>query len=204
MNKRWLITGVPRAGKTILGSRLSFETGVSHIHIDSLVDAFEKVFPETGISHDGESHAQLARALEPFLYCWLERLCHYEINFVADSYHVIIEDAVALRDRLGIELVYVGYPYAEPAEKLALVRSNSTPSDWTRNKSDEYLLDFLGRCRERSSAMLDVCAKHGVKYVNTSSDFGAAIEGAVGELSRGMRVNNPLLLDARSREHPRA
>lgn len=204
MNKRWLITGVPRAGKTILSSRLSCETGVSHIHIDSLVDAFERVFPEAGISHDGESHAQLARALEPFLYCWLERLCHYEINFVADSYHLIIEDAVALRDRLGIELVYVGYPYTEPAEKLALVRSNSTPSDWTRNQSDEYLLDFLGRCRERSSAMLDVCAKYGVKYVNTSRDFGAAIEGAVGELSRGMRVNNPLLRDARSREHPRA
>lgn len=197
MNKRWLITGVPRAGKSILSSRLSCETGVSHIHIDSLVDAFETVFPETGISHDGASHAQLARALEPFLYSWLERLCHYEINFVADSYHVIIEDAVALRDRLGIELVYVGYPNTEPAEKLALVRSNSTPSDWTRNQSDEYLLDFLGRCRERSSAMLDVCAKHGVKYVNTSGDFGAAIAGAVGELSRGMRVNNSLLRDAR-------
>lgn len=174
------------------------------MHMDSLVDAFERVFPETGISHDGESHAQLAQALKPFLYCWLERLCHHEINFVADSYHVIIEDAVALRDRLGIELVYVGYPYTEPAEKLALVRSNSTPSDWTGNQSDEYLLDFLGRCRERSFAMLDVCAKNGVKYVDTSGDFGAAIEGAVSELSRGMRVNNPLLRDARSRQRPRA
>lgn len=175
---------------------------MSHIHIDSLVDAFERVFPERGISHDGESHAQLSRALEPFLYCWLERLCHHEINFVADSYHVVIEDAVALRDRLGIELVYVGYPYTEPAEKLALVRSKSTPSDWTRNQSDEYLLGFLGRCQERSSAMVDVCAKHGVKYVNTSGDFGAAIEGAVSELSHGMRVNNPLLRDARA--YPRA
>ena len=47
--------------------------------------------------------------------------------------------------------------------------------------------------------MLDVCSKHGVKYVNTSGDFGAAIEGAVAELSRGMRVNNPRLRDAGSR-----
>lgn len=109
-----------------------------------------------------------------------------------------------MRDRLGIELVYIGYPYTEPAEKLALVRANSTASDWTRNQSDEYLLDFLERCRERSSAMLDVCAKHGVKYVNTSGDFGAAIEGAVGELSRGMRLNHALLRDARSRGHPSA
>lgn len=187
MNKRWLITGVPRAGKTILSSRLSSETGVSHMHIDSLIDAFEKVFPETGISHDGESHAQLARALGPFLNCWLERLCYYEMSFVADSYHIILEDAVALRDRLGIDLVYVGYPDIDPAQKLALVRSNTLASDWTRNQSDEYLLDFLKRCRDRSAAMRDVCAKCGVKYVDTSNDFGAAIEVAVTELSGGVR-----------------
>jgi hypothetical protein len=204
MNKRWLVTGVPRAGKTILSSRLSSETGANHLHIDSVIDAFERVFPETGISHDGESHAHLAKALGPFLYCWLERLCHHEISFVGDSYHVTVEDAVVLRERLGINLVYVGYPDIEPAQKLALVRSNSIASDWTRNQSDEYLLDFLERCRDRSAAMVDTCAKHGVKYVNTSGDFRAAIDVAVTELSGGMRVNDSLLREARSREHPRA
>lgn len=156
------------------------------MHIDSLVDSFERVFPGVGISHDGESHAQISQALKPFLYCWLERLCHHGVGFVADSYHVMVEDAVVLRDRLGIDLVYVGYPNIVPAQKLALVRSSSTGSDWTRNHSDEYLLNFLERCQERSAAMLDVCAKHGVKYVNTSGDFCAEIEGAVAELSRDM------------------
>lgn len=204
MNNRWLITGVPRAGKTILSSRLCSATGAHHLHIDSAIDAFERIFPETGISHEGESHAHVTRALGPFLYCWLERLCHHEINFVADSYHVMIEDAVGLRDRFGINLVYVGYPEIDPVRKLALVRSNSVASDWTRNQSDEYLLDFLERCRNRSAAMVDTCAKHSVKYVNTSGDFGAAIEVAVGELSAGIRVNNSLLGDARASEHPRA
>ena len=182
MNKRWLIVGEPRAGKTNLSSRLAREAGVNHLHIDSLVDAFERVFPETGISHDGESHADLAQALRPFLSCWLERLCHHEISFVADSYHVILEDAVALRDRFGINIVYVGYPDIDPIEKLAFVRQNSCPSDWTRDQSDDYLLDFLGRCRERSARMVAVCAQQGVKYVNTSRDFDNVINLAVRDL----------------------
>lgn len=182
MRNRWLVTGVPRAGKTILSSRLAVHSGLNHLHIDSIIDAFEKVFPETGISHDGESQAQVARALEPFMYYWLERLCHHEIGFVADSYHVIVEDSLRLRDQFGIDIVYVGYPDIEPAQKLAFVRANCTASDWTRNESDDYLLDFLGRCRERSAAMVDVCAKYGVKYVNTSGDFRAAVDAAVVEL----------------------
>jgi hypothetical protein len=109
MSKRWLVTGVPRAGKTVLSSRLSLKAGANHLHIDSLIDTFETVFPTLGISHDGGSHAELAGALKPFLSCWLERLCHHEVNFIVDSYHVVVEDIVELRDRLGIDLVYVGY-----------------------------------------------------------------------------------------------
>jgi len=183
MEKRWLVTGVPRAGKTIISSRLSLQAGVNHLHIDSVIDAFERVFPETGISHDGESHAHLAKTLSPFLSVWLERLCHHGISFVADAYHVVVEDAVVLRDRLGIDLVYIGYPDIEPAEKVALIRSNATSSDWTCDQSDEYLLDFVRRCRERSMEMIDVCARHRIQYVNTSFDFKQAIETALAQLT---------------------
>jgi LPS sulfotransferase NodH len=183
VSKSWLVIGEPRAGKTTLSSRLALKTGVSHLHIDSLVDSFERVFPENGISHDGESHQHLARALAPFLSCWLERLCYHGISFVADSYHVILEDAVALRERLGIDLVYIGYPDINAAHKLALMRANGSSSDWTKNQPDDYLLDFLSRCRARSAAMVEMCARQGVKYVNTSSDFDSVINSAVVELA---------------------
>ena len=71
--KNIIIGGTVRAGKTTLANLIREKMGYSKVESDTIVNAFDKVFPQFGITH---KNAELAREkYEPFLFEILNGFC---------------------------------------------------------------------------------------------------------------------------------
>ena len=71
--KNIVIGGTVRAGKTTLANLIREKMGYSKVESDTIVNAFDKVFPQFGITH---KNAELAREkYEPFLFEILNGFC---------------------------------------------------------------------------------------------------------------------------------
>ena len=66
MKRNIIIGGTVRAGKSTLAERIVKELGYSICESDTIVNAFDKTFPELGIVHKRPEEAR--EKYKPFLY----------------------------------------------------------------------------------------------------------------------------------------
>jgi len=182
MTKNVVIAGVPRSGKSTLAKRLCAARGASYLPMDSVVSAFGRVFPETGITHYAESHEQACGAFRPFLCEFLKHLDYEDFAFVADTYHLLPEDAVSegLTDRYDV--LFIGYPSVDCTEKCSRIRSAAGDGDWTSELSDAELEGVVARFVEQSRDLEQACSRLAIRFVDTGCGFVAALDDAVREL----------------------
>ena len=145
--KNIIIGGTVRSGKTTLANLLRNRFGYSKVESDTIVNAFDKVFPELGIIH---KHAELARIkYEPFLFEILNGFCRdlkYAGNITVFPGSQFLPENLAKYEQLDKYIVvFLGINAPSAEEMLKVIRKSDTEHDWTYKKDDEWMLRFCNK-----------------------------------------------------------
>jgi uridine kinase len=177
--KSIILVGASRSGKTTLARRLQKETGFSLISGDALMCTFEAIYPELGISHQGDRET-VCRNWEDFIVVYLNHLTEYEhVPLIFDTFHLLPEQVSRLKLHEKYQVVFVGYPNITAEEKLNNIRQFRTDHyDWTDEHSDEDLLKDIKEFIAYSQMLQKECAAMNLNFINTSHNFKDALETA--------------------------
>ena len=176
--KQIIVAGASTSGKTTFATELVRRYFLQHIQIDPIIDAFESVFPEHGITHHAPTvteHQQVCAHFEPFVVKMIESLPY--TPFVIEGFRMPIE---ALYDRFGTshQLFVFGFPNATPTDKVLACRDIDVVN-WTTGMSDSVLEDVFAFMIEESKREEAICAKHNIPFIDTSSAYWAGIARAL-------------------------
>lgn len=170
--KNVIIFGCPRAGKTSLAKMLNEELKYNIISIDSIVTAFQAVFPEMGITH----HAPIdekSKKFSPFLYEYFKRAIweYTDRKFVLEGWHNLPDYFMPFINKEEFVIVCLGYPNADEEEMFKKIRENDTEHDNTKNTSDEKLKKLIHDSKiEKSKILKQQSIKWGIPFFETDKD----------------------------------
>ena len=182
--KSIIITGYPKSGKTTIAKKLSKKYGISHLSLDAIIDAFEKIYPQLKITHNAKSTKILIEKLVPFVTHLLTRYYYYQIPFVLEGYHL---DPVYLKQKFRKYkplILAVGYSDIDSDRKLEITRRNSITPDWTKKIDDNVMKDWFAKAIIRCGEQKQLCEKNKIPYFNLGRDF-----------KRGVRDVNKIVKD---------
>lgn len=178
---QFLITGASTGGKSTFSHELIKKYYVQHICIDPIVDAFQSVFPELGITHEApdlKSHLEVCQKFKPFVFKMLDEL---DVDdFVLEGFRLPLEDIYAKYSQL--QYFVFGFPNATVEERLATCRKHDVDS-WTNLMSDDELRRSMAFLIEESKRLLYRCENLNIPYFDTGKEFEAQIEKAL-EISK--------------------
>lgn len=167
--KNIIIGGTVRAGKTTLANLLRQEFGYSKVESDTIVNAFDRVFPQFDITH---KNPKLTREkYEPFLFELLNGFCR-DLKFTGNV--TIFPGAQFLPKNLikyekldKYIVIFLGINVSTKEELFEIIRTNDNEYDWTYKKTDEWLLKFCDNIIKESNILEEECKKYGFYYFNT-------------------------------------
>ena len=175
MKNNIIIAGVPRSGKSTISRMLSKRFGYQHISMDSIIAAFEKCFPETGVNtYQGLSSLETLQVISgkmaPFVRAMLDSSGHSdgEHGMVVDMYQLLPEDYDKHLRGANCEIFYFITSDVTAEERFAIQKKYDTPKDYTFYKSDEELKEGAQYIVEQSLLMKAQCEKFGLKYYETA------------------------------------
>lgn len=170
--KNIIIGGTVRSGKTTLANLIREKYGYSKVESDTIVNAFDQVFPEFGITH---KNAELAREkYEPFLFEILNGFCRdlkYAGNItVFPGSQFLPENLSRYGKQDRYIIIFLGLGEATPEQLVNKIRECDTENDWTHKKTDEWLLRFAKNVIDESVRIEQDCRKYGYYYFDTFQD----------------------------------
>jgi hypothetical protein len=178
---QFVVTGASTAGKSTFSHELIKRYYVQHICIDPIVDAFQAVFPELGITHDApdfKSHLEVCQKFKPFVFKMLDEL---DVDdFVLEGFRLPLEDIHAKYPQL--QYFVFGFPNSTVEERLAACRKHDV-DNWTNIMSDEELRDSMAFLIEESKRLQGVCERLKIPFFDTSKEYWPQIERAL-EMTR--------------------
>lgn len=179
--KNIIIGGTVRAGKSTLANLIRRELGYSLCESDTIVNAFDVVFPELGIRH---KNIDLAREkYKPFLFEVLNGFCRdlkYNGNVTIFPGAQFLPEQIAeypKKDRYIV--IFLGMSDTTPAELLHKIRQMDTQNDWTHARTDEQLLNNCTQIVNESRKLKEDCQKYGFYYFDTFTDRTATLNNIV-------------------------
>ena len=178
-----IVAGVSRSGKSILSRRLSVELRLSHIPVDAFVSTLARVFPQCGITHFGPSFKGMCEDQEPFLLELTRQLNFEDISYILDCYHILPAFLAGKLNWNSGDVVFLGYPNADPEQKLFDIRKYAHAPDWTIEIPDDEMLENIVKFIEHSRFLKLECDRLGLRFVDTSRNFEDALDIAFQELA---------------------
>lgn len=167
--KNIIIGGTVRAGKTTLANLIRERFGYSKVESDTIVNAFDKAFPDFGITHRNTCLAR--EKYEPFLFEVLNGFCKdlkYCGNVTVFPGSQYLPENLSRYEKLDKYIViFLGINAPSAKELLNLIRQYDTEFDWTYKKSDEWMLKFCQQLIDESEQLKRDCEKYGFYYFNT-------------------------------------
>ncbi len=183
MNNNIIIAGVPRAGKTTVAHLLSKRYGYQHISMDTIIEGFEKCFPETGVStYQGLSSMDTLRVISgkmaPFVRAMLDsgNYDRYKPGMALDMYQLLPEDYERFIRGANCGIAYFITSDVTPEERFLIQKKYDTERDYTFFKSDEELREGAEFIVEQSVLMREQCEKYGLPYYETARDREGAFQ----------------------------
>lgn len=178
--RQFIVAGVPTAGKSIFSHELVKKYSIQHICIDPIIEGFEDVFPELGITHKASTlkeHIQVCQKFKPFVSRMIDGL---DVDdFVIEGFRLPLEDLYAKYSHL--QYFVFGYPTATPQERLALCREFDE-NNWTNELSDKQLLEEFVFLIEESKRLEKLCDKLNIPFFNTSKEYWGNIKAALAKV----------------------
>lgn len=169
--KNIIIFGCPRAGKTTLAKRLNQELNYNIISVDSLVTAFQKVFPEMQITHSSNI-IQKDQKLTPFLYEYIERAIweYTDRYFIMEGWHMLPDTLIPMIDKNKYVVICLGYPNAKIEDLYQKIRTFDTEHDNTKSKNDDYVRDLIKRSKQESIMLKQQSEKWNIPFWETDEN----------------------------------
>lgn len=176
-----MVTGPPTAGKSTFADELVCRHAIQHICIDPIIEAFEDVYPELGITHRAgtlEAHTEVCARFEPFVSRMLEGLRDDE--FVLEGYRLPLESLVARFPEL--RFVVFGYPTSTPDARVLACRQHDQ-LNWTNEMTDGELRGWFEFFVAESVRLEGLCARLGVPFYDTGLDYWPVLRRALADLA---------------------
>jgi len=189
--KNIVISGICRSGKSTLANRIFQRIKCSVIHCDALCERLKETYPETFDSEhrlDGTIQADkreivVIRLIQTMGQTTGERFDHLRVYDTT----VLTPETVASHLMTPDNFVlYLGYPNANPREKLDIVRSD--PGCWLHGSTEDRALELITHFVSYSACLQEACARYNIPFVDMSYDFEEAISRAY-NLVTGALVN---------------
>lgn len=167
--KNILIGGTVRAGKSTLANLIRNKFKYSLVESDTIVNAFDVVFFELGITH---KKAEVTREkYKPFLFEILNGFCRdlkYNENVtIFPGAQFLPEQINEYPKKDKYIVIFLGISDATPQELMAKIREMDTASDWTNKRTDEQLLNNCKNIINESKELKRQCDKFGFYYFDT-------------------------------------
>ncbi len=176
---QFVVAGVSTGGKSSFAHELIKKYYVQHICIDPIVDAFQSVFPELGITHEAPdlaSHLEVCKKFKPFVFEMINQLD--EDDFVIEGFRLPLEDIHDAHPQL--QYFVFGYPTATPEQKVAEAREYHG-YHWTNDLDDNELLASFKFSIDESKRLQEICAKRNIPFFDTTNDYKAKIQEALAQ-----------------------
>jgi hypothetical protein len=179
MRRQILVLGASLAGKSTFARILVERYHLLCVPVDPVIEAFESVFPEHGITHaatDHKSHIKVCGAFSPFLFKMIDGLME-EYDHVVEGFRM---DPDRLSKRYGKthQIFAFGYPGISVEEKFNIVRKHDK-DNWTNPESDASLKKTLHFLINESRWLERRCRILKIPYFDTGVDFWKGIEKAL-------------------------
>lgn len=150
-------------GKTTICFKLAQSLKYQHFVMDSLVIAFENVFPKTKVLHtDCWDFIKTSKYLTPFVNQLTQTKGYDKMPYklAIDLYHITPKDYFQKIDKEKCEIYFFGYPDISSEEKLKEIRTYDTKWDWTNKESDEVVIKHIQSYIEISKWLEKECQKY--------------------------------------------
>ena len=186
--KQFIVCGASTGGKSTFSHELLKRYHVQHLQIDPILEAFEDVFPQLGITHDAnthEKHLEVCQRFKPFLFRMIDGM---DVdNFVIEGFRMPLADLQAKYGSTHKIFVF-GYPSVTPQEKVALCRTHDV-DNWTNLMSDAELAKMFDFLIAESCHLLSECEDLGIPFFDTGKDYHGQINKALDMVGKSFKVN---------------
>jgi hypothetical protein len=175
----YILGGASRSGKTLLSRRAVSEKGVPYFPLDALFGGLANGAPQLGVVYE-QPFIERAEKMWPVAKPLLGFFLHEERDFLIEGDSILPSQVhELLEERSSVKSCFIGYAELSKEEKLALVRTyHQGKVDWTKNISDEEMLDLVDQMIEFSKYLKAECEKYEIKYFDISHDFESPREQA--------------------------
>jgi hypothetical protein len=175
--------GAARTGKGILVRKLLAERQFPYLNLDVLKMGLARGVPEFEFNPDAGGLV-VGEKLWPLVREMSMSLLRDGIDYVIEG-ELLPKHVAALQQKYPaqVKACFLGYTTITPAQKLQEIRTHGGhPNDWPRDCSDENLLKIITEMLEFSHYLKEECARHHLRYFDTSEHFMETLEGVVAYL----------------------
>ncbi len=176
----YLLSGTSRSGKTMIAKKILKQSGIPYLSLDWIVMGFTNGMPQCGI-HDKLFPDEIAEQLWKFLQAMCENMLWEGEDYVIEGEAILPELTRTLMDDnpKKVKACFLGYAHVTVAEKVKETKVFSVGKrDWLTNESDETIHRHIENMVQYSRKVKSQCAKHNVRYFDTSTNFISTIDRA--------------------------
>ena len=168
----YILGGASRSGKTLLSRRAVSEKGIPYFPLDALFGGLANGVPQLDIMYD-QSFTERAEKIWPVAKPLLGFFFHEERDFLIEGDSILPVQVQELASEGNkVRACFLGYSEVSKEEKIALVRMyHQGTIDWTKDISDEEMLDLVDQMIEFSKYLKEECAKYDIEYFDISHNF---------------------------------
>lgn len=175
----YIITGVPRSGKSIFSQILSKAKGISKIDFDDITTLFEEFIPEYGLFMTMDQEIREIKSL-PIMKSLINK-------YMATNQSLIIEgDNVSLKDykvyneltRGNLKILVFGYENLTSDEKIKINTDTTNKKNltcWFENLEYKEKIrianEFINRSKKLKKQVQNLNIPNQVRYFNTHNSF---------------------------------
>lgn len=171
----YIISGVPRSGKSKLARKLYEDYKIPGVNGDILRDQLTIAYPQLGLELDMRDRDRTP-ILWPYFKGLIEEFRKYNGNYIFESTN-FNPDSFKELDLTGISVCFMGFKDVDTAVKLQEIRDNPSEDEWTDDVPDSTLTEWIESWKRRSLVLESECNTYGLNYFDTSKDFTNTIEG---------------------------
>lgn len=172
--KHIIIAGVPRTGKTTFSSLVAKTGKYQHLCMDTIISAFEKEFPDTGITTYTENPDTMVIEVSNKIVKFVNDIissnnydkCDYKL--IIDILELTPHDYFYYIDKKFADIYFFGMPDLTPTQIYNNIRKYDTPDDYTFYISNEDLMERCKRFHKLSLYLEKECKKYNLPFINTS------------------------------------
>ncbi|MFD1613683.1 hypothetical protein [Gelatiniphilus marinus] len=177
----YIISGVSRAGKTIVAKKLASQKGISYLSLDWLVMGFTNGIPEYGLHHMLLPD-EIAKKIWGFFKAIVESMLWNDVDYIIEGEAILPELIIELFNKHPnkLKICFLGFADISVDKKVEEIKEFSCgKKDWLIDKSDKYMRNHVKNMMAHSKTIKASCNKHNLRYFDVSKNFVTAINNAM-------------------------